>query len=68
MEIANIDEESLHIFWKTWGISMKFSVKDVAIKQGFNLSLEDSILENFEKTASEGQIDPAPLSTPREPF
>ena len=47
---------------------MKFSVKDVAIKQGFSLSLEDSILENFEKTASEGQIDPAPLSTPREPF
>ena len=68
MEIANIDEESLHIFWKTWGISMKFSVKDVAIKQGFSLSLEDSILENFEKTASEGQIDPAPRSTPREPF
>ena len=68
MKIANIDGESLHIFWKTRGISMKFSAKDVAIKQGFSLSLEDSILENLEKTAREVQIDPESLSTPRETF
>ena len=47
---------------------MKFSAKDVAIKQGFSLSLEDSILENLEKTAREVQIDPESLSTPRETF
>ena len=68
MKIANIDGESLHIFWKTRGISMKFSVKDMAIKQGFSLSLEDSILKNLEKTAREVQIDPESLSTPRETF
>ena len=68
MKIANIDGESLHIFWKTRGISMKFSVKDMAIKQGFSLSLEDSFLKNLEKTAREVQIDPESLSTPRETF
>ena len=47
---------------------MKFSVKDMAIKQGFSLSLEDSFLKNLEKTAREVQIDPESLSTPRETF
>ena len=41
MEILNIDEENLHIFWTTWEISMKFFGK----KQGFTLSLEDKFLE-----------------------
>ena len=27
MKIANIDREILHIFWTTWGISVKFSGK-----------------------------------------
>ena len=27
MKIANIDREILHNFWRTWGISMKFSRK-----------------------------------------
>ena len=27
IKIVNINEENLHIFWTTWGISMKFSAK-----------------------------------------
>ena len=27
MKIANIDKESLHIFWMNWGFSLKFSGK-----------------------------------------
>ena len=52
MKIANIDREFLHIFWTTWGNSMKFSGKmclkiilKVTKKQGFNLSLEDAFFE-----------------------
>ena len=30
MEIVNIDGKDLHIFWTTWGISVKFSEKNVA--------------------------------------
>ena len=52
MKILNIDEENLHIFWTTWGISMKFSGKiwlmiilKVTTNQGFTPSLEDTILE-----------------------
>ena len=52
MKIANIDRESLHIFWTTWEISMKFSgkmwfmiISKVTEKQGFILSLEDTFLE-----------------------
>ena len=41
MKIANIDRESLHIFWNTWGISMKLSGK-MGFHQGFSLSLEDT--------------------------
>ena len=51
MKIANIDRESFHIFWKTSGISMKFSGKmwlmiilKVIKIQGFNLFLEDTFL------------------------
>ena len=62
MEIANIDREILHIFWTTWGNSIKFSGKmcfriilKVTKKQGFTLSLEDTI---FEKPQGGGQIDP----------
>ena len=49
MKIANIDREFLHVFWKTWGNSMKFSGKmcfKITLKvtkkpQCFLLSLED---------------------------
>ena len=48
MKIANIDREFLHIFWKTWGNSVKFSGKmcfkitlKVAKNQGSTLSIED---------------------------
>ena len=27
VKIVNIEEENVHIFWTTWGISMKFSGK-----------------------------------------
>ena len=61
MKIANIDRESLHIFWTIWRISMKFSEKmwlmivlKVTQNQGLTLSLEDV----FGKTTDEGgQID-----------
>ena len=48
MKIANIHREIIHIFWTTWGISMKSSVKmwlmiilKVIKNQGFTLALED---------------------------
>ena len=45
-----IDEENLHIFRTTWGISMKFWEKNVSYEkvtknQGFALSLENAVLE-----------------------
>ena len=52
MKIVSIEGESLHIFWTTWGISMKFSerkwlmiILKVTKKQGFTLSLESAFLE-----------------------
>ena len=52
MKKVNIDEESLHIFWTTWGILMRFSGKMsfmIILKftknQGFHISLEDTFLE-----------------------
>ena len=69
MKIANIDREILHIFWTTWGISMKFSGKmclmiilKVTKNQGFTLSLEDTF---FEKPQGGGEID---HPTPPQPF
>ena len=60
MKIANIDREILHIFWTTWGISIKFSEKmwflitlKVIKNKGFTLSLEYTF---FEKPGC--QIDP----------
>ena len=48
-KLANIDREFFHIFWMTWGNSIKFSGKmclkiilKVTEKQGFTLSLEDT--------------------------
>ena len=52
-KIANIDRESLHISWTTWGISMKFSGK-IWLKTTleatknylfFTLFLEDTFFE-----------------------
>ena len=52
MKIANIDRELLHVFWTTWGNSMKFSEKmcftiilKVTKNQGFTLSLEGTFFE-----------------------
>ena len=54
MKIANIiNTENLHIFWATWGISMKFSrkmwlmiiIKSQKSRISFTLSLEDTVLE-----------------------
>ena len=52
MKIVNIDGEILHIFWMTWGISIKFSGKiwlmiiiKVTKNEGFTLSLEDTVFE-----------------------
>ena len=54
MKIANIDREFLHIFWTTWGNSMKFSEKmclkiilKVTKNQGLTLSLEDTFFEKL---------------------
>ena len=61
MKIDYIDREILHIFWITWGISIKFSgnmwlmiVLKVTKKQGFTLTLEDTF---FGKPQGGGQID-----------
>ena len=52
MKIANIDREVVHIFWTTWGNSMKVSGKmglkiilKVTKNQGFTLTLEDTFSE-----------------------
>ena len=59
MKIANIDREFLHIFWTTWGNSMKFSGKmcfkiilKVTKNQGFTLSLKDIFFEKPHWTPS----------------
>ena len=51
-KLTNIDREFLHIFWTTWGNSMKFSGKmclkillKVTKNQGFSLSSEDTLFE-----------------------
>ena len=66
MKMANIDRESIHIFWTTWGISMKFSDKmwlmimlKVTKKQDFTLSSEDTFLEK-PQGGQRVQIDPLP--------
>ena len=52
MKTVNTDGENLHVFWKTWRISMKFSGKmwlmiilKVTKNQGFTPSREDTFLE-----------------------
>ena len=64
MKIANIDREILHNFWKTWGISMKFSRKMCLMiilkftkKQDFTLSLEDRFFEKPQRGAILGLIN-----------
>ena len=60
MKIVNIDGKIFHIFWKTWGISKKFSGKmwlmiilKVTKNQSFIISLEDTVFENSQA----GQLD-----------
>ena len=63
-EIVNIDEENIHIFRTTSGISMKFSgemcrtMLRVTKKQDFTLSLEDTVLEK----PQEVKLPPSPIS------
>ena len=66
MKIANFDGENLHIFWKTWGISMNFlgkmwlmTILKVKKETGPHLLSKKYI---FGKTRGEGQIqiDPPP--------
>ena len=64
MKVATIDRETLHNYWTTWGISMKFSGKmwhmiilDVTKNQGVTLSLEDKF---FEKLQGGGSNWPCP--------
>ena len=52
MKIANIDRETIHIFWTTLEISIKFSGKmclmillKVTKNKGFTLSLEETFFE-----------------------
>ena len=52
MKIANIEEENLHIFWTTWGTSMKvlgkmwlMTMLKVTEKQAFKLTLKNAFLE-----------------------
>ena len=68
MKIVNIAGENLHIFWTTWGISMKFSgkIKFMIIlkftrNQGFNLSLENTFLEKSHG-GGKSQVDSASQS------
>ena len=65
MKIANIDREILHIFWTTWGISMKFpgkmwlmTILKVTENQGFTLSLQDTVSKSH--MGGGGQFDPPP--------
>ena len=55
MKIANIDREIVHIYWTTWGNSMKFSGKmclkiilKVTKNQGFTFYLEDTFSEKLQ--------------------
>ena len=64
LKLVNIDEENLHIFQTTWGISMKFSGKmclviilKVTKKKGFTPSLENTVLK---KPQGAGQNYPTP--------
>ena len=66
MTTVNIDGENLHIFWTTWGNSIKFSGKILLIiilkvtkNQGFTLLLEYTFLEKPQ--GGSRQIDPSLL-------
>ena len=68
MQIANIDREFLHIFWTTWGNSVKYSGKmcfkiilKVTKNEGFTLSLEDTF---FEKPRVGRGVKLIPLPSP----
>ena len=63
-KIANTDKEILHIFWTTWGNSMKFSGKicfkiilKVTKNQGFTLSLGLKNIKSKIKTALSTFLD-----------
>ena len=69
MKIANIDREILHIFWTTWGTSMKFSEKmwlmvilKVRKNQPFSLSLEDTFFEKPEGEKGGGGLNWPPAA------
>ena len=61
IKLANIDDKNLHIFWKTWAISIKSSGKmclmiilKVTKKQCVTPSLENKVLE---KPQGKSKID-----------
>ena len=67
-KLANTDRKFLHIFWTTWGNSMKFSGKmclkivlKVTKNQGFTLSLEDTFFEKPQGGGSNWPPSPAVL-------
>ena len=72
-KLTNIDREFLHIFWTTWGNSMKFSGKmclkillKVTKNQGFSLSSEDTLFEKPQ--GGGGQVKLTPPSNPPSRF
>ena len=58
MKTVNIEDESLHNFWTTWRITMKFSgnmcLKILKVTKSFTLSLKSTFLEKLQG----GPIDP----------
>ena len=47
MEIANIEEENLHIFWTSWGIGKNVTYDNSKChkKQGLTFSFKNTFLE-----------------------
>ena len=63
LQIVTIDGENLHIFWTTWGTSVKclgkmwlLIILQVTKNQGFTFSLEDKFLKKVQGT----HINPHP--------
>ena len=67
MKIANIDKEFLHIFWTTWGNSIKFSRKmyfKIILKFTKNQVAALSIEDTFPKNHKGDQFDTYALIFP----
>ena len=71
MKMANIDRETLHNLWTTWGISMKFSGKTclmiilkVTKKTEFHPPLEDIFFKKPQGGGSNWPLPPPPFPQP----